>query len=342
MTVLVLGGEGRQGKAVRYALKRLGVPCESFDLDDTGEQDMDAAHKVDVTDADVVLSCLPWSCNRSLGKIATNRGKIWCDLGGHTQTSKHLHAHVICSGKGSVATDLGLGPGLVEYLGFKVLKDKQPRILNLYCGGVPVSPKNFFGYSLSFSKEGVVNEYVNDCQSLFLGSLRSVEPMREVNRIPVGDVVLEAANTSGGLSPGFLQTVAANGVLNCGYKTLRWPGHWEIVRDVWSRCSTQKQFADWIELACQPPGPDIVYIAVHVDDGEKMHWEIGDHRSEDNGEQSLIGLTAMQRATAFPTAAAVACIAEQDDLPRVITAYEISENQKFWTYLRKLLPLEGC
>src|SRR5690606_23858620 len=81
------------------------------------------------------------------------------------------------------------------------------------------------GYAFNWSAEGVVNEYLNDCEVLRSGVRQMVPAMTESERVVIGGVELEAALTSGGLGT-MCQTYEGR-VSRLDYKTLRYPGHFE-------------------------------------------------------------------------------------------------------------------
>ena len=80
------------------------------------------------------------------------------------------------------------------------------------------------GYSFNWSPEGVVNEYLNDCEVLEDGEIKWVSPMEWREKIYIGGVELEAFTTSGGLGT-MCQTYHGR-VPNIDYKTMRYPATW--------------------------------------------------------------------------------------------------------------------
>ena len=57
------------------------------------------------------------------------------------------------------------------------------------------------GYAFNWSPEGVVNEYLNDCEVIEDGTRKWVSSMEWHELLYVEGVALEAFTTSGGLSP---------------------------------------------------------------------------------------------------------------------------------------------
>jgi saccharopine dehydrogenase (NAD+, L-lysine-forming) len=83
------------------------------------------------------------------------------------------------------------------------------------------------GYSFNWSPEGVVNEYLNDCEVIEEGQHKWVSPMEWVEKIYVNGVRLEAFTTSGGL--GTMCETYLGRVDNLDYKSMRYPGHVELM-----------------------------------------------------------------------------------------------------------------
>lgn len=340
MKILILGSEGRQGRALQHAFEMLGVG-----ISDTGFVDHKLGHEQnDIERAvskewDLVISCLPYKHNIFYGEICIKAGNRWADLGSHVTSNRFLTQ--LAFGKQKViATDLGLAPGLIEYLGFRNLKDvHSPRSMTLMCGGLPVKPVSTFGYQIVFSPEGLVNNYVDDCEMLCKGHICEVESMADNDTIYHGGVELETGNSSGGTTWKFLKTMKEFGLESCRYQTLRHPGHWEMAMDAWDRyrCAptdeeAREDMANWIIRHAESPefGPDVVFLGVEINNSLDYTARI-----EPEG-----GLTAMQRATAFPTACASMLLAqgEFDKCNGPVNAVDIAQSEKFWDMLKTILP----
>ena len=83
-------------------------------------------------------------------------------------------------------------------------------------------------YSLTWSTDGVINEYGNMCQSIVNGVETDVLPLEGLEGIEIDGTKYEAFNTSGGL--GSLTETYQNKVNTMDYKTIRYPGHCEQMR----------------------------------------------------------------------------------------------------------------
>ena len=94
-------------------------------------------------------------------------------------------------------------------------------------GALPQHPTGLLGYAFNWSPEGVVNEYLNDCEVIEEGVHKWVSPMEWLETIYVAGTKLEAFTTSGGL--GTMCETYLGRVENLDYKTMRYPGHMQLM-----------------------------------------------------------------------------------------------------------------
>ena len=73
------------------------------------------------------------------------------------------------------------------------------RAVKLRVGALPQHPNNVLKYSLTWSTEGLINEYGNPCQAIVDGRLIEVAPLEGLEEIEIDGTLYEAFNTSGGL-----------------------------------------------------------------------------------------------------------------------------------------------
>src|SRR4029434_4104855 len=101
---------------------------------------------------------------------------------------------------------------------------------------------NALKYNLTWSTDGLINEYCNPCEAIIDSHLRETLALEEIEAFSLDGVAYEAFNTSGGL--GTLCETLDGKVENLNYKTVRYPGHRDIVkmliRDLWLRPTRAK------------------------------------------------------------------------------------------------------
>ncbi len=210
----------------------------------------------------------------------------------------------------TVIPDCGLAPGMVSILvalGMRRLSDVSE--VHIRVGGLPQNPRPPLNYMLSFSVSGLINEYIEPCLILRDGRLTTVAPLTEVEeiRFPPPWGRLEAFHTSGGAST--LPFTYQGRVKELDYKTIRYPGHCQVVKAMieLGLGSTQPVVVDGQEVIPRAlfehlllshlptTGPDVVLLRVSLSGGGKrLTYQMVD--SYDPGT----GLSAMMRTTAFP------------------------------------------
>jgi len=95
--------------------------------------------------------------------------------------------------------------------------------VKLRVGALPQHPNNALKYSLTWSTDGLINEYGNPCEALVDGRAVEVAPLEGLEEIEIDGMIYEAFNTSGGL--GSLAETYGEKAQTMDYKTIRYPGH---------------------------------------------------------------------------------------------------------------------
>lgn len=280
----------------------------------------DARRVADVVrGADVVLSAVPYRFNEALTDIAIAQRASFNDLGGNTgvvraQLARHQQA--VAAGV-SVVPDCGLAPGLGNIVAaWGISRMQQPEHVHVRCGGLPQQPVGPLGYKLVFNFQGLINEYsgagefIREARRLDVPTLTELEPIEFPS--PVGRC--EAAVTSGGTST--CSTTFLGKVKTYDYKTVRYPGHWAIVRALFELGCFEESVklaggstiepkrvlrALMEERLTYPDVRDLVVLRITVKgqhDGRACtsQWDLLDFHDD------ATGFTAMERSTAFPAA----------------------------------------
>ena len=90
-------------------------------------------------------------------------------------------------------------------------------------GALPAFPTNSLKYNLTWSVDGLINEYCHPCEAIHDGRRVDLLPLEGLEHFSLDGTEYEAFNTSGGL--GTLCTTLAGRVQNLDYKSVRYPGH---------------------------------------------------------------------------------------------------------------------
>ncbi|MBP6546431.1 MAG: saccharopine dehydrogenase NADP-binding domain-containing protein [Phenylobacterium sp.] len=193
-------------------------------LDVTDAEALDAA----LTGAFAVLSAAPFHLTGAVARAAARVGCHYLDLTEDVATTRMVKA-LAAGAKSAFIPQCGLAPGFISIAGADLARGfDRVEELRLRVGALPRYPSNSLGYNLTWSTEGVINEYCEPCEALVDGELRQVPALEGLETFSLDGVAYEAFNTSGGL--GSLAEVLAGKALNLNYKSIRYPGHCALMR----------------------------------------------------------------------------------------------------------------
>ena len=216
-----------------------------------------------LSEVDAVLSCLPFFLNVDVATAAHKVGIHYFDLTEDVATTKAILG-LSQNSRGLMAPQCGLAPGFVGIVGAHLIEQfVECRSCRMRVGALPQNPSGLMGYSFNWSPEGVVNEYLNDCEVLEDGEIKLVSPMEWIEKIVIGGIELEAFTTSGGL--GTMCETYQDRVPNMDYKTMRYPGHVALMNFFFHELLMRDRRAEAGEIlvnAKPPVEDDIVYIYV--------------------------------------------------------------------------------
>jgi saccharopine dehydrogenase-like NADP-dependent oxidoreductase len=177
---------------------------------------------------DAVVSSLPYYCNVGVAEAARRAGIHYFDLTEDVQVTRAVRR--IADGAGQAfVPQCGLAPGFVSIAANELISHFEAlRTVKLRVGALPQHPNNVLKYSLTWSTEGLINEYGNPCEAIVDGRAVEVAPLEGLEEIEIDGTLYEAFNTSGGL--GSLAESYGRSCEHMNYKTMRYPGHCEQMR----------------------------------------------------------------------------------------------------------------
>ena len=194
--------------------------------------------KLDVTDGAAlqralagkfaVLSAVPYSVTRFVADGAAAAGVHYFDLTEDVRTTNHVKA-LAEKARSVLMPQCGLAPGFISVVAHDLAKrfDALDEI-RMRVGALTEHPTNRLRYELTWSVEGLVHEYLAECDAVVDGEARKVQPLEGYETFTLDGTDYEAFNTSGGV--GTLGDTLAGRVRNLNYKTIRYPGHCEIMK----------------------------------------------------------------------------------------------------------------
>jgi saccharopine dehydrogenase-like NADP-dependent oxidoreductase len=160
----------------------------------------------------------------------------------------------------------GLAPGFVSVVAYDVAKRFESlETVRLRVGALPQYPTNALNYNLTWSTDGLINEYCNPCEAIHEGKPIEVLALQGLEQFSLDGITYEAFNTSGGL--GTLCETLAGKAREVNYKTVRYPGHAERMKMLVSDLKLGERrelFKDVLETAIPMTLQDVVLIFVTV------------------------------------------------------------------------------
>ena len=225
-----------------------------------------AAMEAALTPFQAVLSCLPYHLNTEVAKAAHRLGLHYFDLTEDVPTTRTI-IELSASAKGVMAPQCGLAPGFVGIVGADLARQfERCRAIRMRVGALPSNPTGLMGYAFNWSPEGVVNEYLNDCEVIEEGRHKWVSPMEWLETLYIDGVKLEAFTTSGGL--GTMCETYLGKVDNIDYKTIRYPGHVQLMNFFFHELLMRERRAlagEILTHAKPPVDDDVVYVHVSAE-----------------------------------------------------------------------------
>ena len=245
-TKLILLGAGKIGDAILNLLSHTGdyvltvadrdlqrmeyVKLANFPNVTVLEADLSDANAVAelIKGHDVTLSACPYFLTPIIAAAAKKAKSHYFDLTEDVESTRIVKA-LAEGAETAFVPQCGLAPGFISIVANDVAKRFDTlRDVNMRVGALPTYPSNALKYNMTWSTDGLINEYCNPCEAIVDGSLRETSPLEEMESFSLDGVDYEAFNTSGGL--GTLCESLAGKVENLNYKTVRYPGHRDIIK----------------------------------------------------------------------------------------------------------------
>jgi saccharopine dehydrogenase-like NADP-dependent oxidoreductase len=224
-----------------------------------------------------VISAMPYRFTWNVAQAARAAGVHYLDLTEDVATTRLVKG--LSDGAASAfIPQCGLAPGFItivtnDLIGrFDSLQDVRMRV-----GALPEYPSNALSYNLTWSTDGVINEYCEPCEAIVNGVLRETAPLEECEEFALDGVRYEAFNTSGGL--GTLCESLDGRVRNLNYRTIRYPGHATVMKALLHDLNMRNRrdvLKDILEHALPSTLQDVVIVFATVSgwrDGRRLVQE---------------------------------------------------------------------
>lgn len=177
---------------------------------------------------EAVISSLPFYCNVPIAKVAAENNIHYFDLTEDVATTSAVY-ELSKKANSCFVPQCGLAPGFISIVANDLMKN-FPKLdtVKMRVGALPTNISNALQYSLTWSTDGLINEYGNLCYGVENGKEVSLLPLEGLEEIKVDGLTYEAFNTSGGI--GSLAASYDGHVKHMSYKTIRYPGHCEKIK----------------------------------------------------------------------------------------------------------------
>jgi saccharopine dehydrogenase-like NADP-dependent oxidoreductase len=242
MKVAIVGA-GLIGQTISHMLRETGdYEVVAFDRDPQAlaklaHADMPTA-RVDCADAsairaavqgfDALVNALPYYLAVNVAAAAKAAGVHYFDL---TEDVRATHAirSLADGAMHAFMPQCGLAPGFVGMAAHELVdRFSEVRDVKMRVGALPQFPTNALKYNLTWSVDGLINEYCQPCEAIRDSRTQWVQPLEGLEHFSLDGTEYEAFNTSGGL--GTLCETLAGRVETLDYKSVRYPGHRDLMQ----------------------------------------------------------------------------------------------------------------
>ncbi len=236
-----------------------GIATRQIDIGEAGALEAVLAGKF------AVLSAAPFHLTTRIAEAAAATGVHYLDLTEDVASTRRVK-ELAASATSAFIPQCGLAPGFISIVtndlarNFDTLDSVRMRV-----GALPQYPSNALNYNLTWSTDGVINEYCEPCEAIVDGGLTEVPPLEEREEFSLDGVTYEAFNTSGGL--GTLCETYRGKVRTLNYRTIRYPGHAAIMKALLNDLGLRDRrevLKDILENALPATLQDVVVIFVTV------------------------------------------------------------------------------
>ena len=213
-------GSGNIGWALKQLLKedydiKQGDITDGFDASDINQV------KTFLHGLDAVISAGPFAVNKNIAQVAAEESIGYFDLTEDVETTEYI---MNLKSESILMPQCGLAPGAINICAAGMMEefDSVNEVL-MRVGALPRFTTNEMSYYLSWSTNGLINEYCNEADAIYEGKAVKLMPLEGAEKLVIEGESFEAFNTSGGCAT--MCETYADKVVNLTYKTIRYPGH---------------------------------------------------------------------------------------------------------------------
>ncbi len=177
---------------------------------------------------DTVINALPYHLATATAQAARDAGCHYFDLTEDVEATRAIK-HLAEGAGTAFMPQCGLAPGFIGIVAHHLVQQFDQVVdVKMRVGALPAFPTNSLKYNLTWSVDGLINEYCHPCEAIRDGKNIEVLPLEGLEHFSLDGTEYEAFNTSGGL--GTLCETLAGRVRTLDYKSVRYPGHNALMR----------------------------------------------------------------------------------------------------------------
>lgn len=212
---------------------------------------------------ELVVNALPFHLAGAVARAAHAAGVHYFDLTEDIAATRTIR-ELAREARSAFMPQCGLAPGFIGIAGYALSQgfDRLER-LHMRVGALPQYPANALKYNLTWSVDGLINEYCHPCEAIVDGRRLELPPLEGYEIFALDGVHYEAFNTSGGL--GTLAETLEGKVQYLDYKTIRYPGHRDIAKLLlqdFGLAGKRETMKEMLETAIPSTEQDVVVVFV--------------------------------------------------------------------------------
>ncbi|WP_425044296.1 saccharopine dehydrogenase family protein [Primorskyibacter sp. S87] len=236
-------------------INRMGIATKQIDARD------DAGLAKALEEFDAVLSAAPFFLTPAIATAAKKAGAHYFDLTEDVAATNAVR-ELARNSNTAFMPQCGLAPGFVGISGAALAAEFDTLdSLHMRVGALPLYPTNAMKYNLTWSTDGLINEYCNPCDAIVNGERVKTAPLEDYEILGHDGVEYECFNTSGGL--GTLPETLEGKARAVSYRTIRYPGHRDILKMLLNDLGLERRrdlLKDVFETALPRTDQDVVLV----------------------------------------------------------------------------------
>jgi|TARA_B110000438_G_scaffold32500_1_gene32122 saccharopine dehydrogenase-like NADP-dependent oxidoreductase len=248
MNKIIIFGGGSIGNAVYHLLKDRtaysitvadirgsveGIPAEDYAQIDTRHPGRNNSTLGElIRDKTLVINALPYTENLVIYSACLKENIPYFDFSEDSELNDFIHNIDLEKPLPFTMPHCGLAPGMSTVIANNLTHDyTEVNDVKIRVGALSQNATNKLKYHLTWSADGLINEYCGTCKVIRNGSADEVQTLTDYETLLIDGTEYEAFNTSGGLGS-FVDTVINDprySKADVNYKTIRRLGHHDYI-----------------------------------------------------------------------------------------------------------------